>query len=89
MHKQTLCFLLARHFLTRALLAASSLPEATDILRDSGVGAANGCSINLTFLEDADKTMYNIEIAPSQTDYETMLDIMPLKPNSHYYHCNS
>lgn len=42
---------LARHFITRALLAAENFVQAQTILRDTGVGAADGCSINMTFLK--------------------------------------
>ncbi|KAJ6638955.1 hypothetical protein Bhyg_11693, partial [Pseudolycoriella hygida] len=39
-----------RHFITRALLGAENFAQAQIILRDSGVGAGNGCSVNMTFL---------------------------------------
>lgn len=42
---------LARHFITRALLSAPNFEQAQKILRDTGVGAADGCSINMTFLK--------------------------------------
>jgi hypothetical protein len=41
----------ARHFITRALLTAENFAQAQQILRDNGVGAADGCSINMTFLK--------------------------------------
>lgn len=41
---------LARHFITRALLGAENFSQAQTILRDNGVGAGNGCSVNMTFL---------------------------------------
>lgn len=41
----------ARHFITRALLSAPNFEQAQKILRDTGVGAADGCSINMTFLK--------------------------------------
>ena len=44
-------FFPARHFLTRALLSAENFVQAQTILRDAGVGAADGCSINMTFLK--------------------------------------
>lgn len=44
-------FDLARHFITRALLSAETFEQAQKILRDTGVGAADGCSINMTFLK--------------------------------------
>lgn len=45
------CKHLARHFITRALLSAPNFEQAQKILRDNGVGAADGCSINMTFLK--------------------------------------
>ena len=41
----------ARHFITRSLLSAENFVQAQTILRDNGNGAADGCSINLTFLK--------------------------------------
>ena len=40
-----------RTFITRALLAAQNFVEAQQILRDTGVGAGDGCSLNMTFLK--------------------------------------
>lgn len=42
---------LARHFLTRALLSADSTDQAMKIIRDAGVGAGDGCSINMCFIK--------------------------------------
>lgn len=44
------CPLIARHFLTRALLATSNVDDAFRVLADAGVGAADACSINLSFI---------------------------------------
>lgn len=41
----------ARHFITRALLSAPNFEQAQKVLYDTGVGAADGCSINMTFLK--------------------------------------
>lgn len=41
----------ARHFITRALLGAENFLQAQTILRDNGVGAGDGCSVNMTFLK--------------------------------------
>lgn len=41
----------ARYFITRALLAARNMEQAIKILKDTGVGVGNGCSINITFLK--------------------------------------
>lgn len=40
-----------RTFITRALLSAQNFVEAETILRDSGVGAGDACSINMSFLK--------------------------------------
>ena len=43
--------IIARHFLTRALLSAKNLDEALTILRDPGTGSAQGFNINMAFLK--------------------------------------
>lgn len=44
-------FFSARHFISRALLCAMNFEQTEKILRDNGVGAADGCSINISFLK--------------------------------------
>uniref|UniRef100_A0A1A9X5K0 Peptidase C45 hydrolase domain-containing protein n=1 Tax=Glossina brevipalpis TaxID=37001 RepID=A0A1A9X5K0_9MUSC len=65
-----------RHFITRALLGTENFEQALKVLKDEGVGAGDGCSINLTFLNDSSSDCYNIEMAPALgTDKESRLDI--------------
>lgn len=79
----------ARYFLTRALLAAQSLDEVHEILTDKGVGAANGCSVNLTFLEQpGERIFYNIELAPGE-EAASLISTVPISRNDHMIHCNT
>ncbi|KAI8431265.1 hypothetical protein MSG28_001292 [Choristoneura fumiferana] len=58
-----------RTFITRALLAAKSFAEAEKILRDEGLGAANGFSINMIWSDAwGARQLYNVEVAPEKTD---------------------
>lgn len=82
---------LARYFITRALLGAESFEQALEILRDVGVGVGNACSLNLTFLKPNinDVKIYNIEIGPGN-DAESMLDCLELDEQKGYLlHCNT
>jgi Acyl-coenzyme A:6-aminopenicillanic acid acyl-transferase len=81
----------ARHFITRALLAAENYDQAINILKDIGVGSADGCSINLTFLNNFDqRKFYNIEMGPAlaSTD-ESRLDIDIVEGGGVSVHCNN
>lgn len=80
-------FFSARHFLTRALLAAENLDQAIRILRNEGTGVADGCSINLTFLKDTERIFYNIEIGPQEGN-EARMDILPIPRTEHMLHVN-
>lgn len=85
----TFIFKPARHFITRALLAAENYDQAINILKDSGVGAADGCSVNLTFLNSFDETkFYNIEMGPAIDD-ESLLDIESFDAGKSSLHCNN
>lgn len=79
-----------RHFITRSLLSADSYDQALKILKDSGVGAGDGCSINMTFLKNNESRMcYNIEMGPTVGDAkESQLDIKEIPAGEHNYHCN-
>lgn len=70
--------LTARHFITRALLGAENFAQAQTILRDNGVGAGSGCSINMTFLRylqvDVLVVVYPMcSIGKRETDFFIML----------------
>ncbi|KAK4877384.1 hypothetical protein RN001_009890 [Aquatica leii] len=78
-----------RHFLTRALLSAENYSHALQILEDVGCGAGDGCSINLTFLnEEKQRTFYNIEMAPSGTDKKSLLNVLPASLGENLMHTN-
>ncbi|XP_065364743.1 beta-alanyl-dopamine/carcinine hydrolase [Calliphora vicina] len=78
-----------RHFLTRALLSAENFDQALDILKDAGVGAADGCSININFVNDPSNLCYNIEMAPTVGNTnESRLDIKKMAKGEHNYHTN-
>ncbi|CRK99553.1 CLUMA_CG012870, isoform A [Clunio marinus] len=80
-----------RHFITRALLAAENYDEAIKILKDFGVGAADGCSLNLTFLNGFDeRKFYNIELGPAlPSSDESLLDIQAFGTGECSIHCNN
>nr|QHN70677.1 tan [Limenitis arthemis astyanax] len=65
-----------RTFITRALLASKSYADAERILRDEGLGIANGFSINMIWTNrDGEKKIYNAEVAPDLKDDRSMLNI--------------
>lgn len=78
-----------RHFLTRALLSAENLLQVEKILEDSGCGAGDACSINLTFLDqEGDRLFHNVEIGPADKTDQTQLNILTASPGEHIFHCN-
>lgn len=79
-----------RYFLTRALLAAENFVQAQQILRDSGCGAANAVSINMTFLnQEGDRLFHNAEVGPAANGAkESALSVLTASPGEHIYHCN-
>ncbi|KAJ8925081.1 hypothetical protein NQ315_001253 [Exocentrus adspersus] len=79
-----------RHFLTRALLSAENFYQVEQILRDRGCGAGDGCSINMTFLDqEGDRLFYNAEMAPADKTNESQLCILTTSPGENMLHCNS
>lgn len=79
-----------RHFITRALLGAENLEQAHKIIRDSGTGAADGCSINMTLLnKDGGRIFHNVEIAPAYGNQdESTVDLEIYGPGQNMIHCN-
>lgn len=73
------------------MLSAENFDQALDILRDSGVGAADGCSINLKFLNNFnERKFHNIEIGPAlPSKNESQLDIMTVGAGEISIHCNN
>jgi Acyl-coenzyme A:6-aminopenicillanic acid acyl-transferase len=69
------------------LLACENYDQAIEILKDSGVGVADGCSLNMLFLGKEKNNFFNIELAPAMND-ETQIDILPLGNKESMIHCN-
>ncbi|KAF2884225.1 hypothetical protein ILUMI_21960 [Ignelater luminosus] len=79
-----------RTFITRALLSAENFAQAQQILRDPGCGAADGCSINMTFLQqEGDRLFHNAEMAPADESKNSQLNILTASPGEQLMHCNS
>lgn len=82
-----------RHFVCRALLGIDNLVEAQRILRDRGSGAADGCSVNMTFLrQEGDRLFHNAEMAPSEplpAPQESQLSVLTVSPGEHIIHTNT
>lgn len=77
-----------RHFITRALLSAENFVQAQQILRDNGVGAADGCSVNMTFLkQEGDRLFHNAEMGPAVRD-QSQLNILTASPGECIIHAN-
>ncbi|XP_029055558.1 acyl-coenzyme A:6-aminopenicillanic-acid-acyltransferase 40 kDa form isoform X2 [Osmia bicornis bicornis] len=79
-----------RYFLTRALLAAENYVQAQQILRNEGFGAAEGFSVNMTFLtQEGDRMFHNAEIGPCDLDAaQSQLNILTVSPGENTFHCN-
>ncbi|GAB0092228.1 uncharacterized protein DMENIID0001_072180 [Sergentomyia squamirostris] len=77
-----------RHFISRALLSAENFAQAQQIIKDTGVGAGDGCSINMTFLcQDGPRLFHNIEMAPAKNN-ESQINIRSAQNGEHLIHCN-
>ncbi|KAG7211108.1 hypothetical protein KM043_010435 [Ampulex compressa] len=79
-----------RYFLTRALLAAENYAEARQILTNDGYGAAEGFSVNMTFLlQEGERTFHNFEVGPCEMNGDqSRLDVLTVKPGEDMFHCN-
>ncbi|XP_015438251.1 PREDICTED: uncharacterized protein LOC107193354 [Dufourea novaeangliae] len=79
-----------RYFLSRALLTADNYAQAQQILRNDGFGAAEGFSVNMTFLmEEGERLFHNIEIGPCENDAtQSRLNILTVGPGENAFHCN-
>lgn len=65
-----------RTFITRALLASKSYADAERILRDEGLGIANGFSINMIWTnKDGERKIYNAEVAPDLKGDRSIINI--------------
>lgn len=80
----------ARYFLTRALLGVANLMQAQQTLRNEGCGAAEGFSVNMTFLgQEGDRMFHNAEVGPAEADAaRSQLDVLTISPGENASHCN-
>lgn len=88
----------ARFFVTRALLAASSHEEVMQILFDKGTGVGDGFSVNICYIKKDNvsekPTMYNIEVAPPKNNQisglepKSLVSVRRVPPGEIYVHCN-
>jgi hypothetical protein len=89
-HDHDILSISARHFITRALLSAENFVEVQQILTDAGSGTGDGCSVNMTFLDqEGDRLFHNIEVAPTECENESQLNVLTASPGEHILHCNS
>lgn len=79
-----------RTFITRAMLAAENFEEAQKIMRDNGVGAADGCSLNMTFLkQEGSRLFHNAEMGPAVDGQpQSQLNILTASSGEHLVHVN-
>lgn len=80
----------ARYFLARALLGVENFVQAQQTLRNKGYGAAEGFSVNMTFLEqEGDRMFHNAEVGPVEKGSdESQLSILTASPGENIFHCN-
>ncbi|XP_014477691.1 PREDICTED: uncharacterized protein LOC106746052 isoform X2 [Dinoponera quadriceps] len=79
-----------RYFLTRALLGVENFVQAQQTLRNEGYGAAEGFSVNMTFLaQEGDRMFHNAEVGPAEADAaRSQLNILTVSPGENTSHCN-
>ncbi|KYQ50292.1 Acyl-coenzyme A:6-aminopenicillanic-acid-acyltransferase 40 kDa form [Trachymyrmex zeteki] len=79
-----------RYFLTRALLGVENFVQAQQTLRNEGYGAAEGFSVNMTFLaQEGDRMFHNAEVGPAEADANrSQLNILTVSPGENASHCN-
>ncbi|XP_071653594.1 beta-alanyl-dopamine/carcinine hydrolase [Temnothorax longispinosus] len=79
-----------RYFLTRALLGVENFVQAQQTLRNEGYGAAEGFSVNMTFLaQEGDRMFHNAEVGPAEVGANrSQLSILTVSPGENTSHCN-
>lgn len=79
-----------RYFLTRALLGVENFVQAQQTLRNEGYGAAEGFSVNMTFLaQEGDRMFHNAEVGPAEVGADrSQLSILTVSPGENTSHCN-
>lgn len=72
------------------MLAAENFEQAQKILRDLGCGAAEGFSVNLTFLnQEGVRLFHNAEISPAYENNESGLNVLTISRGESSIHCNT
>lgn len=71
-------------------MSAENFKRAQEILTDDGTGAGDGCSINLTFLnQEGDRLFHNIEMGPAElNNHHSQLNVLTASPGEKLFHCN-
>lgn len=79
-----------RYFLTRALLGVENFVQAQQTLNNEGYGAAEGFSVNMTFLtQEGDRMFHNVEVGPAEVGANrSQLSILTISPGENTSHCN-
>ncbi|XP_011696938.1 PREDICTED: uncharacterized protein LOC105455363 [Wasmannia auropunctata] len=79
-----------RYFLTRALLGVENFVQAQETLRNERYGAAEGFSVNMTFLaQEGDRMFHNAEVGPAEAGANrSQLSILTVSPGENTSHCN-
>lgn len=64
--------------------------QAQQILRNEGFGAAEGFSVNMTFLmQEGDRMFHNAEVGPCEINgTQSQLSILTVSPGENTVHCN-
>lgn len=71
------------------MLGAENFLQVQQILRDSGVGAADACSVNMTFLQqEGERVFHNIEVGPAVNSNESQLSVLTISSGEDFIHTN-
>lgn len=64
--------------------------QAQQTLRNEGYGAAEGFSVNMTFVDqEGDRMFHNAEIGPAEEgSNQSQLSILSASPGETFAHCN-
>lgn len=80
-----------RYFLTRALLGVENFAQVQQTLRNEDYGAAEGFSVNMTFLaQEDDRMFHNAEVGPAEVGANrSQLSILTVHSGENTSHCNN
>ena len=76
--------------MTRSLLGVENYVQCQETLRNEGFGAAEGFSVNMTFLQqDGDRIFHNAEVGPAEPNsFISQISILSASPQEYFAHCN-